>query len=138
MLGKNKIILFTFLILADQLSKYLIRHSSGFYICNFGVAFGIKIPDIIFWIFWLAIIFFILFGLYKKCFLHSTLYILLILAGAVSNIIDRLYFGCIIDFIDLKIWPVFNLADVFITLGVILLIFSFYKETSKSSLTKKT
>jgi signal peptidase II len=40
------------------------------------------------------------------------------LGGATSNLIDWLRLGAIVDFIDLRIWPVFNLADVFIVLGI--------------------
>ena len=39
------------------------------------------------------------------------------LGGAASNLIDWLRHGAVLDFIDLRIWPVFNLADVFIALG---------------------
>ena len=53
--------------------------------------------------------------------------LLLIASGAIGNAIDRIYFGGVIDFIDIFIynfhWPAFNLADTFITLGVILLFF---------------
>lgn len=133
----NQIIFFAFLIFADQLSKYLIRYFGGFYICNTGAAFGIKIADVIFWIFWLAIIFFILFGLYKKYFIPYTLYLILTLSGAISNVVDRLIYGCVIDFIDIKVWPIFNLADAFIILGVILFIFSFHRNLPGSSLTKE-
>ena len=53
--------------------------------------------------------------------------LLMISSGAVGNAIDRIYFGGVIDFIDFFIynfhWPAFNLADVFITIGVILLFF---------------
>ena len=42
----------------------------------------------------------------------------LILGGAVGNWIDRLRFAAVIDFIDFRIWPVFNLADAAITIGV--------------------
>ena len=53
--------------------------------------------------------------------------LLMISSGAIGNAIDRIYFGGVIDFIDFFIynfhWPAFNLADVFITLGVILLFF---------------
>ncbi|MEK7598152.1 MAG: signal peptidase II, partial [Patescibacteria group bacterium] len=52
-----------------------------------------------------------------------------ILSGALSNVIDRLYFGCVIDFIDLKFWPVFNLADVFITTGVILILLDYFRKS---------
>lgn len=120
-----------FLILIDQLSKYLVRHRDGFYICNPGIAFGIQLPDYIFWIFWIIIIAFILYFLYKNRLLLVSFYLLLILAGALSNIIDRFYFGCVIDFIDIKIWPVFNLADAFVTIGAIMLIIKDIKKPKK-------
>ena len=51
----------------------------------------------------------------------------LISSGALGNAIDRVYFGGVIDFIDFFIynvhWPAFNFADIFITVGVILLLF---------------
>jgi signal peptidase II len=42
----------------------------------------------------------------------------LILGGAIGNWIDRLRVGAVIDFLDFRIWPVFNLADTAITVGV--------------------
>jgi signal peptidase II len=45
----------------------------------------------------------------------------LVLAGGIGNLIDRLRFGYVIDFLDLRIWPVFNVADSAITIGAILL-----------------
>lgn len=53
---------------------------------------------------------------------QDNILIILILSGAFSNIIDRLTFGCVTDFIDLKFWPVFNLADIFIVLGAVFLL----------------
>jgi len=50
----------------------------------------------------------------------KTIGLILILAGAISNILDRLYFGCVIDFIKIPFWPLFNLADAFIIIGVII------------------
>ena len=46
----------------------------------------------------------------------------MILSGAVGNLIDRVQFGFVTDFIDLRVWPVFNVADSAITIGVALLI----------------
>ncbi len=45
----------------------------------------------------------------------------LILAGAVGNLVDRVIYGYVIDFIDFRIWPVFNIADSAITIGAILI-----------------
>lgn len=55
----------------------------------------------------------------------------LILGGAVGNLIDRLRFGYVIDFLSMHwqdfFWPAFNIADVAITVGVFTLIYYFYK-----------
>ena len=45
----------------------------------------------------------------------------LILGGCVGNLIDRLRFGFVVDFLDLRVWPVFNLADSMITIAALLL-----------------
>jgi signal peptidase II len=56
----------------------------------------------------------------------------LILSGAIGNLIDRAVFGFVIDFINLHYqdfyWPVFNVADMAITLGVILLLLVDFKQ----------
>ena len=45
----------------------------------------------------------------------------LVLGGAVGNLIDRLRFGYVVDFLDFRVWPVFNVADMAIVVGVGLL-----------------
>ena len=45
----------------------------------------------------------------------------LILAGALGNLIDRVIFGYVIDFLDFHFWPVFNVADSAITVGALIL-----------------
>ena len=44
----------------------------------------------------------------------------LILGGAVGNLIDRIFLGFVVDFIDFRFWPVFNVADSAITIGAII------------------
>jgi len=45
----------------------------------------------------------------------------LVVGGALGNLVDRVRTGGVVDFIDLRVWPVFNLADAAITIGVGLL-----------------
>jgi len=56
-----------------------------------------------------------------------------ILAGALGNLIDRLFFGFVIDFLDFRIWPVFNVADSAITVGALLLGWSILFGKDRSS-----
>ncbi len=46
----------------------------------------------------------------------------LLCGGALGNVIDRLRVGAVVDYIDLQVWPVFNLADVAVTAGAAVLI----------------
>ncbi len=60
----------------------------------------------------------------------------LIIGGSLGNIFDRLYYSSVVDFIDFHInnfhWFIFNVADIFITIGVILLIaFEIFKKDEK-------
>ena len=59
---------------------------------------------------------------------YKIFFLLMILGGSFGNLFDRLYFKGVPDFIDLHFknfhWFIFNVADIFITLGVICLIFA--------------
>lgn len=46
----------------------------------------------------------------------------MVVAGAFGNLIDRARFGYVVDFIDFRVWPVFNLADAFLVAGTALLL----------------
>jgi signal peptidase II len=45
----------------------------------------------------------------------------LLIGGSLSNLVDRIRFGHVTDFLDLRYWPAFNLADTFIVIGVAIL-----------------
>ena len=49
------------------------------------------------------------------------------LGGAIGNLIDRLRFGYVVDFIDVGFWPIFNIADASITIGVILIAYGLWR-----------
>jgi len=46
----------------------------------------------------------------------------MMLGGALGNLLDRVRFGAVTDFIDLKVWPIFNFADTALTVGALLLL----------------
>ena len=51
-----------------------------------------------------------------------------VLGGTIGNLIDRLAYGYVIDFLDFRIWPIFNFADSFVTIGVIGLIIYLWRK----------
>ncbi len=110
-----------FLVLLDQAIKVSVKALGVKTFCNKGVAFGFFPAD--FWIFVaLGLIFLVLvFGRKAKIFKYK-LPMVLIVSGGISNFVDRARLGCVIDFIDFRIWPVFNLADVMVSIGVIILV----------------
>lgn len=57
-----------------------------------------------------------------------------ILGGAISNLCDRVFLGYVVDYIDLRIWPIFNISDSCITIGAsILFLSSVFPKHGKNS-----
>jgi signal peptidase II len=52
--------------------------------------------------------------------------LILIAAGAIGNYLDRVFRGYVVDFVHLRHWPVFNVADVYVTVGYALLAWAFF------------
>jgi len=128
---KNKtkfLFLFSSLVALDQFAKYISNNS----ICNQNIAWNIPVYPGIFYFVWIAIITGLIYSFLKSKNYYQKIFLILIFSGAISNVIDRLRFGCVVDYIDFKIWPVFNLADVYITVGAILLLFVIASEAKQS------
>lgn len=146
------------LVLADQVSKAIVVRTMSLYesipiipnffhftyITNDGMAFGIDFPFgyfifsavsllltlFLFWYLWSV----------RNHSIVIRLGLAMIIAGAIGNLIDRLMLGEVIDFLDFMIrdfhWYVFNLADSYVTVGmVLLLIDSIILEKNKENLT---
>ena len=98
------------------------------HIQNTGSAFGFfqgKMPIIrVVAAIGVAVLVFIAFWVYRKypglVTKWNALAYGLIMGGAIGNLIDRFRFGFVVDFVDVGFWPVFNVADSGITIGVIM------------------
>ena len=113
------LILIIIILVLDQIIDFLVFNKHFFSIekivCNPGFSLGFSLNSFYFWSFWLIALIFLLF-LIKK---HSGFFLILALAGALANLMDRLLFGCVIDYIAIWHFPVFNLADFLISTGFI-------------------
>ncbi len=140
------------ILIADQLSKYFIStytYSADLlilkihFIKNFGIGFGLlNYPSVKFFL--IALIAVIIIGIlyyycrYKKNHKLFIIPLALILGGALGNLLDRVMYGFVIDFIDFGFWPAFNIADSAVTVGVILLIVYFIRnKPAKRKIRKK-
>ena len=111
------------------------------YTHNEGAAFSILTGQRILLILIATIILIILFNYIRKNKVKEKIDILafsLIIGGSLGNLIDRIVRGYVVDFLDFKIfgynYPIFNLADTFIVVGVfLLLILTFRKEHNNDS-----
>ena len=147
---KNKKILIIslisfFIVFLDQLTKYLILKNFNVnetvpiinnvfdltLIKNTGAGFGI-LKNFNFLLIMISIaVIGIIFYYFKKIKENQLLLQVLaafILGGALGNLIDRARLGYVVDFLDFRIWPVFNIADSFVTVGIIGLIVYLWKK----------
>ena len=130
-----------FIILFDQASKFYVQHNMDIgesipiikgifhitYIENPHTAFGLFKYQTMFFVIAVLISVILAILIYKKIIFKkdSFMYVplMLVLGGAVGNLIDRVRTdGRVIDFIDFRIWPVFNFADSAIVCGMLLLL----------------
>ena len=113
-----------FVIASDQLTKVLVLKSSISWLCNLGFAFGL-LPGFLNGLIAFSILAVLVYLFFKqKEFIFYSPFAL-ILGGGIANLTDRIFRGCVVDFIQIPLWPTtFNLADIAITVGVLLIIFS--------------
>ena len=144
------------IIALDQWSKWAIKTSFDLYeskpviqdflhftyLTNDGMAFGLSFPGgkHVLLIMTILLTGFIVGFLWKEKNGHPLIKygLALILSGAIGNLIDRLLYGKVVDFLDLMIgnfhWYIFNIADSSVTIGMILfIIHSFYIEQKKTN-----
>jgi signal peptidase II len=129
---------------ADQLSKLWVRDNLflGQYLpeegilrlthrTNEGIVFGLPAPQMLSLVLPILVVGAALFLYHRYTLLNSGLIKIalgLIVGASIGNLVDRIRFGYVTDFIDLRLWgdfhwPAFNLADLALVVGVILIIF---------------
>lgn len=86
-------------------------------VCNAGGPFGVPIPQSLLVVVGLFIGIFLFREWQKESSLLDAWPWILIMAGGAGNLLERVFFGCIMDYIALPLFPVFNLADILLTLG---------------------
>ena len=146
----NKINILNLLIIvlifvADRFSKikiinYVLSNNKSIYVndylnlelvWNSGIGFGLLNLDAGIWYHFISlIIFFVILAIIYLMIKSSNLdkiFLSLVLGGALGNLFDRLLYKSVPDFLDLHYndfhWFIFNIADIFITLGIICLIY---------------
>ena len=127
-----------FFLLLDQFVTYLVRTNMELgqsfpiifgifhltYIENPGAAFGIlanrRLLFLLLTIIIVGVMFYLYFQLRQKKSL-TAFSLGLVISGALGNFIDRFFRGTVTDLFDLRIWPIFNIADICICVGLALL-----------------
>ncbi len=153
-LNKNKyFLIIAFILISDQITKYIIKtkftEGNGIsiikdffnltYVKNDGAVWGVFskhsntiVPIIItvLSLITLSIISYFFLKLKTDC-KYELFGLAFVLGGAIGNIIDRVLQGFVVDFLDVIIfkyhWPVFNIADSFISIGVFVLVISIWR-----------
>lgn len=135
-------------VILDQFSKYIVVENMALgesipiieevfhltYILNPGAAFGMFAHNRLFFIAIAVVVIGIIIWARREI-LASAWEVKagcgLFLGGAIGNLIDRARQGLVIDFFDFRIWPVFNIADIAICIGVGLIIWNLLKTELK-------
>lgn len=145
--SKNDIIVIFAIFILDRLTKILtltflqgksieiFKFFHLTFVSNEGAAFGILQESNLALLFITILVLFLLvwmktdvMNLGKK----ANIGYLLIFAGGLGNLYDRVVLGYVVDFLDFLIWPVFNIADSAITIGAIILAWSYLVSFKKT------
>jgi len=125
----KKLLLAVALVVLDQVLKWYLQGKNFFifkYSSNYGAAFGLMEGWT--WLFILVALVVIAVILYYYKKVPYKYGLIFLLAGTVGNVIDRIAYGFVRDFVSIWIFPVFNLADMFNWIGVILIVYALWKK----------
>jgi signal peptidase II len=138
-MNKKVISISFFIVLIDQITKYFavenlskigsipivynIFHLT--FTTNTGVAFGM-FKGINFLFIFISLLVITIVAFNYKSFPKGKLrpwIVGLIIGGGIGNLIDRIFRGSVVDFLDFRVWPIFNIADSAVSIAIVLLIY---------------
>ncbi len=132
------------LLFLDQLLKaHFISHSyylslfSLHLVKNTGISFGLLQGAVVIMII-VSLLFLLLLWYFREEFNDCKFCLILLAAGTLGNLIDRIFRGYVVDFFDLGWFPVFNLADTMITIGTAGIVLVFLNDIIKDIKRKKS
>ena len=137
---KKLFIISLIIIVLDQVTKILTKNIdyeifpffSFIYTTNTGAAFGVFKEQTTLITFLSIMIIGALIYFIPKIEKENYFAYSLLLGGAIGNLIDRIFLGHVRDFISIWVWPIFNIADIAISIGIILIIYNEIKKEIKS------
>lgn len=127
---KKFFIIALLIVILDQITKILFTDKHFFiinYVTNTGAAFSILQNQTLLLTIIAALIAIFIFFLFKK-YKKLEIPLSFLFGGTIGNLIDRIVLGHVRDFIDFKFFPVFNVADSFNTIGVLIIAYLILKE----------
>ncbi len=121
----------------DRVLKYLALQEKILLVKNYNLALSINLhlPNIILLLLYVCVFVFLIYFLIKEFKKRNLLFLfiyLLVIVGLVSNFLDRLKFGFIVDYLNLYFFYN-NLADIYIFVGVLILLFLEFRENKKDN-----
>jgi len=124
-----KLPIFILPLIVDQVLKFLAVKCDLFPVYrNEGIVFGLSVGGNVYSILFYLIIIVALGVIYRRPLLKALqkVGLIVVLSGAVCNLLDRIVYGATLDYLKLLTLPYFNLADVIIISGILLFVASFY------------
>ncbi len=123
------------IVVFDQLTKWAvhiievgesIELAPGFlklgHFINYGASFGMLQKNTGFLVLFSVVVIALIAYYYKQIPVKYDIFVAMILGGTIGNLLDRIFRGYVVDFIDFTFWPAFNIADMAVTIGAVALI----------------
>lgn len=129
---RSILLLAFFLGLIFVLRFWVVDKSFSFVVCNSGGPFGIALSQDLFILVFFFVSFFLALQWQREASFQFEWPWIFIFTGGLGNAMERLFFGCVTDYVAVPFFPTFNLADVLLTVGTIFIIIRWSQNIAKN------